>query len=427
MQIKPAFFIALILLLNISVFAASNSKEQLAQQAISENAVESAVAIEELRALGQEGLDALLKTHWRELGWIGLREMNEKRQKISLAIDSVAMQKDAYASRLYWFTDLEKAKIEAQKTGKPILSLRLLGNLNEEFSCANSRFFRAVLYPNDQISKTLREKYVLHWKSVRPAPRITVDFGDGRKIERTVTGNSIHYLLDSKGNVVDALPGLNSPFKFLQFLQKEQFVKTIENLAEKQRTDFLINYHKEQRQQILLSWETNLKNLKVKLPAPATNPTKPTAIEAAPRAITKMATELVMVRQIGLYDFKELSENTNLESWQKIAASFAEYTQLDSSALYFIRQQTLKSGLSDTEFNKLALNLKNSIALDTARNEFLFQTKIHEWLAAHPAPDLDKFNEKIYAELFLTPSSDKWLGLYSSDIYVALDGGGVIK
>ena len=90
------------------------------------------------------------------------------------------MQKNAFAADLYWYTDFEKAKQVAQKKHKPILSLRLLGNLNEELSCANSRFFRAVLYPNASISKSLREGFVLHWQSVRPAPRITIDFGDGR-------------------------------------------------------------------------------------------------------------------------------------------------------------------------------------------------------------------------------------------------------
>jgi hypothetical protein len=41
--------------------------------------------------------------------------------------------------------------------------------------------------------------------------------------------------------------------------------------------------------------------------------------------------------------------------------------------------------------------------------------------------DLDKFNEKVYAELFLTPRSDPWLGLVSADVYTALDGGGIVK
>jgi hypothetical protein len=71
--------------------------------------------------------------------------------------------------------------------GKPILSLRLLGKLTDEFSCANSRFFRTVLYPNDEVSAVLRDRFVLHWRSVRPVPTVTIDFGDGRKLERTLT------------------------------------------------------------------------------------------------------------------------------------------------------------------------------------------------------------------------------------------------
>ena len=47
-----------------------------------------------------------------------------------------------YTSQLYWYTDLEAAKAQAKRLGKPILSLRLLGKLTDEFSCANSRFFR---------------------------------------------------------------------------------------------------------------------------------------------------------------------------------------------------------------------------------------------------------------------------------------------
>src|SRR5262249_33964268 len=77
-------------------------------------------------------------------------------------IDRVAGQRDAHASRLFWYTDLDEAKAEAKRTGKPILSLRLLGKLDEEFSCANSRLFRIVLYANPTISQFLRDTYVLH-------------------------------------------------------------------------------------------------------------------------------------------------------------------------------------------------------------------------------------------------------------------------
>ena len=136
----------------------------------------------------------------------------------SPALDGICNQKDAHTTLLYWFTDLPAASAEAQRTQRPILSLRLLGRLDEELSCANSRFFRKLLYPEARINRVLRERFVLHWESVRPVPRVTIDFGNGKKLERTLTGNSAHVVLDMYGRPVDALPGLFSADVFLELL-----------------------------------------------------------------------------------------------------------------------------------------------------------------------------------------------------------------
>src|SRR5205823_10091897 len=155
----------------------------LATLVISDDAADATSAIRELRAMGSVGLDALFVKYAADIERFSRTGQPDANwAKIANALDTVAMQKDAYAPHLYWYTDLDEAKRIAKAQHKPILSLRLLGNLNEEFSCANSRLFRAILYPNAEISKYLRDNYILHWKSVRPAPRITIDFGDGRKI-----------------------------------------------------------------------------------------------------------------------------------------------------------------------------------------------------------------------------------------------------
>jgi hypothetical protein len=55
-------------------------------------------------------------------------------------------------------------------------------------------------------------------------------------------------------------------------------------------------------------------------------------------------------------------------------------------------------------------------------------TKLYEWLVNDPVrDDVEKLNEKVYETLFLTPGSDPWLGLFSPEIYTALDNGGVIR
>jgi hypothetical protein len=88
-------------------------------------------------------------------------------------------------------------------------------------SCANSRFFRTTLYPSAEINRLLKDRYILHWESVRPAARGTVDCGDGHKLERTITGNSIHYVLNPDGQVIDALPGLYSASTFAAELRAD--------------------------------------------------------------------------------------------------------------------------------------------------------------------------------------------------------------
>ncbi|MCH6551754.1 MAG: hypothetical protein IH804_07045 [Planctomycetes bacterium] len=171
-----------------------------ARQAVSDDprAAESAIAA--LRRLGPAGLDAFVREHADSIASARVSSSSDPRwERISRALDAIGRQHDNHSARLYWFTDLERAKAASGASGKPILSLRLLGRLDEELSCANSRFIRTALYANEAISARLRDQFVLHWSSQRPAPRITIDFGDGRSIVRTITGNSIHYLLDADG------------------------------------------------------------------------------------------------------------------------------------------------------------------------------------------------------------------------------------
>ena len=202
----------------------------------------------EVRERCSEGLAEALKTY------DALVEANAPEKVLETwrdAIDQIGGQRTCSVSRLYWHTDLEGAMLEAQRTGKPILSLRMLGKLTEEYSCANSRFFRTTLYSNQEISDSLREHYILHWQSVRPVPRVTIDFGDGRKLERTLTGNSAHYVLDSDGQPLDALPGLYSPQAFQAWLARLiDFHGEYYRAPVDQRRTLVTNFHRGQREQV---------------------------------------------------------------------------------------------------------------------------------------------------------------------------------
>jgi hypothetical protein len=428
----PIALLCLSLFLGATALANSNP-EALARLAVSERSSESAPAIAELRAMGPEGLRILFETYADQIkrAASGQAVNDQEWQRVSAALDAVSQQRNSYASGLYWYTDFEQAKAAAKASGKPILSLRLLGNLNEEFSCANSRFFRTVLYANTDVSKYLREHFILHWKSVRPAPRVTIDFGDGRKLERTITGNSIHYVLDSNGLVVDGLPGLYGPTAFRRELsQAEAIAKQVTGKDEEERFQALRAYHNSHIQATASDWASDVAKTGGRVPADVTarierRKANPNAITIAPVAMTKAVTEVNILKSITA-DATALETATDLTTWNKIADLHRTDARIDKASVALITRQNQNLREDQGLLAKTVENLEKYMALDTVRNEYMLRTKLHAWFVARQAgTDVDYLNELVYAQLFQTPRTDPWLGLYSPDVYTALDGGGV--
>jgi hypothetical protein len=441
MRIKLTLLVALFLnLVFVHTSFANESTDALVRRAVSENAPESTLAITELRSQGPAGAEALRERYAGEIE----RHIadpsappSKEWQRIAAALDAVSQQKDSYISGLYWYTDLGEARKASRDSGKPILSLRLLGKLNEEFSCANSRFFRTVLYSNGDVATTLREQFILHWQSVRPAPRVTIDFGDGRKLERTVTGNSIHYILDSQGRPIDALPGLYAPQAFLRGLaEASQLFKNLRGKDDTERQTLLAAYHRAQIRRISFDWYTDIAKIGGKHPQgfAVEEDQNGKAIAIAPLAVTKMLTEASILRSI-IEGAELLGKITDEPAWIKMASLHLKDAELDERSIGLIKRQT-QGLLNDTadsldpaiQLDNLLQNFQRSIALDTVRNEYMLRTKIYGWLLLDPSRnDVDKLNEKVYAELFLTPRSDAWLGLFSPETYTGLENGGVVK
>jgi hypothetical protein len=436
--------------------------ESLAQLALSEDKDISGRAVEGLRSIGPKGLEALVDQHSgllddatrpadkeQQAAWTASRE------RLFAAMDEVSGQRDCRASRLFWHTDLEKAKAAAKAHGKPILSLRMMGRLTDEFSCANSRFFRTTLYANAEVGNALREKFVLHWESVRPVPKVTIDFGDGRKLERTLTGNSAHYVLDTNGRVIDALPGLYSAKAFLRVLSSaETAFHDSQKVSGGERDMFFVRYYSDRKAEIESNWASDLRRVGVELAAAqAQAPAKPKggkvanaappARAAAPLAISKSVVEIPIINKLAAAEPRvptsdELKSATVEDLWPKIAALHFAEAELDAASRALIASKNptaARAGvLAESKVRvedplvRMIRNLQQSIAVDTVRNEYLFRRQILEWLAnggGQVAGDVYALNERVYAELFLTPRRDPWLGLLPADTYSALQNDGV--
>jgi hypothetical protein len=479
-------FVALLVFAAASAAAFGADLKQLASDAVGTDAEKSQAAIAELRKAGPEGLDAMLAVHSK---WIGSNpdpmkavaaELARKGAaqewaRVKTALDKVAGQKDAHASRLYWYTDHAEALKAAAASHKPILSLRMLGKLTDDLSCANSRFFRTTLYPNQEVAAYLRDNFILEWESVRPVPKITIDMGDGRKIERTITGNSIHYVMDEKGRVVDGVPGLYGAKAFLtQLAAAETQAKSVAKLndaefvkagaiwhtnagtliGEAWQQEFMQDASKgaasadvEDKGARLFSGEKKTRRVtatlvkddqvnagrNAKVAAPKGG--FPDAEMAGEMGTAKISFERNLIRAVVSAPNTPAVKDVDEKVWQKIASRHYAVAALDSGAQSLMKEKNPALAANDLSVSKykvetpmLAMmrNLQNSIAIDTVRNEYLMHATIHQWLAGTDKPVVIKqFNDRVYADLFLTPGSDPWLGLVPADTYSALDNEGL--
>ncbi|BBO35354.1 hypothetical protein [Lacipirellula parvula] len=398
-----------------------------------------------LRLAGPAGLEIALRR-------LAAAKGDEERAATQRLVDEVAGQRDAEVARLFWYTDLEQAKLAAAESGRRILSLRMLGKLTDEYSCANSRFFRTALYANAEISGYLRDHFILHWESVRPVPRVTVDFGDGRTLERTLTGNSAHYVLDAAGTPLDVLPGLYGPQAFHEWLERSHDLASryAELSSETGRERVLQEYHTHRELVIAERLRADLAAVAPELLNPPTRSLQPqatstelprrhpTAMQAARVAVSKSLVEVKLVAPFAPAG-ETLAEQDD-QFWQAISARHADEAKLDKRSVALMRgkvpreiaeaamRATFSKRAVENPLLKIVGDFEHSLAVDGVRNEYTLHREIHDWFVNGTAPrEVGPLNERVYAELFLTPSSDPWLGLTAGDAYAALDGGGLTE
>ena len=367
-----------------------------------------------LRQLGPAGLRLLLKARDNLLATPSSEAATEQTaalRRLEEAIDRVAGQRGAADSRLFWHTSLDSARDTAAAEEKPILSLRLLGKLTDELSCANSRFFRTTLYADARIADLLRDQFVLHWQSERPVPVVTVDFGDGRQLVRTVTGNSAHYLLDSYGRPLDALPGLYAAGEFQAWLQRSlELFDRYSSTTKVNPAEVLRAYHQAHGARILREWSEDLQALHrhpLKLAAQPGEPLRDTLVAA-----------------------------TSAGDWRAMAAQHEHRIRVDAVALPLTPPSrptaaeaatlAIAKSVVENPLVRMLEQFSRSVAEDTVRNEYLLHQQIHTWFQADvPPQDLESLNARVYAELFLTPADDPWLGLVPTYAYTGLELDGL--
>lgn len=349
----------------------------------------------------------------------------------------VGGQWDAASSRIYWYTDLEEAKAEAKRTNKAILSLRLLGRLDEEMSCANRRLFRAVLYSNKDLSQFLRDNYVMHWSSERPVPKITLDFGDGRKVERTITGNSAHYVLDADGRAIDVLPGMYGPAAF------EKGLKESLDLAKSDATEDAINkWHQKEVWRLTANWRKLLgqayegydevKNAKLPSLPSFSRYSDPLYSSLSAMEVNQLTESKADMEAPSLALLQpEVHAYADWGDWSKITVK-VKSERVDEASRSFLKAKHPRDWtdadakeLDGDHFAKRITALEARLTEEELRNEYVFHGAIHRFMSKPGKLDFTTINGFVYTELFHTPRSDAWLGLHPTEAITGLENDGI--
>lgn len=366
-------------------------------------------------------------------------------------IDRVAAQRDAFASRLYWYTDLEQAKAEAKRTGRPIVSLHLLGKLDEELSCANSRLFRIALYSDPKVSALLRERYVMHWTSERPVPQITLDFGDGRVIKRTITGNSIHYVLDSDGRLVDAIPGLYGPSLFMKKVDETlALAQQSGAMTEGDSQKAIATHHLHMLWRLTAQWRNVLRKSypeqefpyaagyieKATLPGlvGVTDWPHPLYSSLPAIVVNELTISKASVEDQELSSLQpRISVSSSWGPWERVAKGLPS-EHLDPVGRALVRARHPRDfhdkdarPLTDGKLDERISYFEKRLGEEEWRNEYVFHGAIHGRLSVASRVSLEPVNAWVYDKVFMTPQSDAWLGLTPTDALTGIAEDGLVR
>lgn len=434
-----------------------------------EAAAEAAV-VDRLRAEGQAAVDRLREQRRQLLDRTAIDRV--ALQRLEARIDQVAGARYSSRSGLFWHTDWTRAQKEAQRTGKPILSLRMLGKLTDEYSCANSRFFRTTLYVSPSIARQLRERFVLHWRTFRPAPVMTIDFGDGRVLRRTITGNSAHYLLTADGRPLDVLPGMYAPRAFAAWLKRaDELHRRFTSAASGQQEIVLRRYHHQRLEQIARDRANDLARLVARTRGPGGRPafpalenaaqvgsqqqaaptlsvrrparkptTRPTAAEGARIAAPKRAVEAPLIdaatrsRLVRRTIQPLAGPPAPRAQFRQLADLHPEFRELDRATLAVIRTENPAATESQPDrgservWQRMLERFRQEIAIDTLRNEYELHRRLHQRFANGQAErEVEPLNRWVYAALFEMPAEDPWLGLAPANVYSGLVNNGWVN
>ena len=110
------------------------------------------------------------------------------------------------------------------------------------------------MFSSPEVSAYINETFEPIWESLRSVPTVTIDFGDGHVVKRTLQGNIATYVCSPDAIVYDVLPGIYPPAIYRKQLEGCRALAT--SVGERKgeaRTQFLRAYHVRQAEALAIA------------------------------------------------------------------------------------------------------------------------------------------------------------------------------
>ncbi len=223
-----------------------------------------------------------------------------------------------------------------------------------------------MLFSNDSVAACLNDQFECSWESVRPVVRCEIDFGDGRKLTRTLNGNVAIYLCTHRGEVFDVIPGLIEPEALLARLKVAVgFDAALAALPASARAEAVRRYHQ------ALEGHEGASDAELK------------RIAESVRRIPDMSKRMI---------------EQPIKDALKAAARLIEAPTVRDASKHVVEFPIKKA-------------IQDSLDEDTVYNTKKREPRVHALLAKRPLETPSSLTKTVYKEVLDFDLDDPWLGL----------------
>jgi hypothetical protein len=262
-----------------------------------------------------------------------------------------------------------------------------------------------VLLSDTRIQKLLAERTVPVWQSVGPVPTVTVDFGHGKTLKRTLGGNTVLLLILPDGRALDAFPGVYTPDDFSRELDAFFAVLDesggIQGIAK--NSESLRVYHQ------LRTRSTSDSREIVRSKVFAEAPILPRPAVPASDLRGKRVNPALVIRE---------GENPFRKAFEESAARLVDVSKIPASAA------AVRSAYDNDGATPEARGM-DAVRSDSASSVQVIRPVVHLYFAAQDAnvlPTAEDCRKAMYEKVLHTPLNDPYLGL--ADVLIPGTPGG---